>query len=64
MLLIQCARDKEINAAQPSTLAALRQAPHGSVVALENAGHFANMEQPLVFNEILRGFLAQARGDG
>ncbi len=57
LLLIQGAQDKDINAALDSTLAALRQAPQGKVVFLEDAGHFANMEQPTAFNRILEGFL-------
>jgi 3-oxoadipate enol-lactonase len=61
LLLIQSAQDKDINAALDSTLAALRQAPQGKVVPLADAGHFANMEQPVPFNRILEGFLAEVK---
>ena len=57
LLLIQGAMDKEINATLASTLTVLRAAPHSRVVPIENAGHFANMEQPEVFNRILETFL-------
>lgn len=60
LLLIQGALDKDINAALASTLAALDAAPQGRAVPLENAGHFANMEQPEAFNHILEPFLAEA----
>ncbi len=59
LLLIQCALDKEINAALASTLAALDAASQGHVVSLDKAGHFANMEQPETFNHILETFLNQ-----
>lgn len=63
LLLIQCVLDKEINAALASTLAALDAAPHGRVVHLDKAGHFANLEQPEAFNHILETFLAQLAVD-
>lgn len=59
LLLIQGALDKEINAALASTLSALNAAPQGRVVPLEKAGHFANMEQPEAFNQVLETFLAR-----
>ncbi len=59
LLLIQCSLDKEINAALDSTLAALAAAPRGRVVHLDEAGHFANLEQPEAFNHLLETFLAQ-----
>lgn len=64
LLLIQGALDKDINTALASTLAALAAAPQGRVVPLEQAGHFANMEQPEAFNRILETFLAEISGPG
>ena len=58
LLLIQGALDRDINAALASTLAALHVAPDARVVPLPDAGHFANMERPERFDEILSGFLA------
>ncbi|MFN2322981.1 MAG: alpha/beta fold hydrolase [Trueperaceae bacterium] len=57
MLLIQGARDKGINDALASTLAALDAAHDARVVPLADAGHFANMERAERFDEILGGFL-------
>jgi 3-oxoadipate enol-lactonase len=57
LLLIQGALDKGINAELDSTLAALQEAPHSNVVPLADAGHFANLEKPAVFNQILETFL-------
>lgn len=59
LLLIQGALDKGINQALDTTLAALNEAGNGRVVPLANAGHFANMDQPAAFNEILATFLTE-----
>lgn len=61
-LLIRAAADKGINASLASTLAALREARDGRVVPLEDAGHFANMEQPRRFAAILQDFLEDVDG--
>jgi 3-oxoadipate enol-lactonase len=58
LLLIQGELDKEINNNLASTLAVLEEAANRQVVPLPNAGHFANLEQPEAFNEILTSFLA------
>jgi len=57
LLLIRGAQDKGINDALASTLAALAAAHDARVVPLADAGHFANMEQPGPFEEILSAFL-------
>jgi 3-oxoadipate enol-lactonase len=62
LLLIQSARDKGINDALASTLEALDEAPDARVVPLADAGHFANMEQPERFDEILSEFLDDVEG--
>ncbi len=59
VLLIRGDLDKEINATLSSTLAAIDRLPHGRVVSLAGAGHFANMEQPQEFNRMLEGFLEE-----
>ncbi len=61
LLLIQGQLDTEINKKLASTLAALAEATAGQVVPLANAGHFANLEQPDAFNELLKKFLAGQR---
>jgi 3-oxoadipate enol-lactonase len=62
LLLIQSAWDKGINDALASTLEACGAAPDGRVVQLADAGHFANMEQPERFDEILSDFLEDIEG--
>lgn len=57
LLLIRAAHDKGINDALASTLAALDAAHDARVATLDDAGHFANMEQPDRFDDILGGFL-------
>jgi pimeloyl-ACP methyl ester carboxylesterase len=61
LLLIQGTLDHEINAQLDTTLAALREHQHNVVARLEEAGHFANMEQPAAFNQLIAEFLADAR---
>jgi 3-oxoadipate enol-lactonase len=58
LLLIQGELDREINNNLASTLAALDATADGQVIPLPNAGHFANLDQPDAFNEILTTFLA------
>jgi len=62
LLLIQGAHDKGINDALATTLAALDEAPDARVAPLADAGHFANMEQPGRFGDILGDFLDGAEG--
>ncbi len=62
LLLIQGTLDQGINAELDSTLAALESTPQGRVVPLEEAGHFANMEQAEAFNRLLETFLAEVAG--
>ena len=60
LLLIQGALDKGITQTLDTTLAALAEANNARVVPLADAGHFANMEQPAAFNELLATFLTEA----
>ncbi len=57
ILLIRGGLDREINARLASTLDAMRRKPGAAIVDLPHAGHFANLEQPMAFNERLREFL-------
>lgn len=59
VLLIRGDLDKEINAALSSTLAAIDRLPRGRVVSLADAGHYANLDQPDEFNQVLEGFLEE-----
>jgi len=57
LLLMRSEHDEEINANLASTLAVLAQKPEAQIVYLEGAGHFANMEAPERFNQVLFDFL-------
>ncbi len=59
MLLIRGGRDREINARLGSTLAAWQGKRGFKLVELPGAGHFANMEHPAVFNDVLADFLRE-----
>jgi pimeloyl-ACP methyl ester carboxylesterase len=50
-------QDAGINATLASTPAALDEAHDARIVHLDDAGHFANLEQPPRFNAILDAFL-------
>lgn len=56
-LIIRGAKDAEINKVLPSTLAALEKRGGFNLIDLENAGHFANLDNPLQFNAMLDEFL-------
>ena len=57
MILIRGGLDKEINKNLGSVLEIMEQKPSFELVEMPNAGHFANLENPSDFNEILGGFL-------
>ncbi|MCK4937306.1 MAG: alpha/beta hydrolase, partial [Methanosarcinales archaeon] len=57
MMLIWGGKDKEINKNLGPVLEILEQNPSFELVDMPNAGHFANMEKPSDFNEILKRFL-------
>ncbi|PXF59636.1 MAG: hypothetical protein C4B59_11150 [Candidatus Methanogaster sp.] len=59
MLLIRNSLDTEINKNLDTTLAVLRENPDFELVELPGAGHFANMEVPDDFNEILGRVLSR-----
>jgi 3-oxoadipate enol-lactonase len=59
LLLIRGGLDREINANLGSTLDVFHDKPNALVVELLGAGHFANMEKPRAFNEILARFLEE-----
>ena len=57
MMLIRGGLDKEINKNLGPVLEIMEQKPSFELVEIPNAGHFANMDNPSDFNEILSGFL-------
>ncbi|MBC2724642.1 MAG: alpha/beta hydrolase [Desulfosporosinus sp.] len=57
MMLIRGGQDKEINKKLGYVLEIMGNKPYFELVEMPNAGHFANMEKPLDFNEILKRFL-------
>ncbi len=57
MMLIRGWRDKGINKKLDPMLEIMEKKPYFELVEMPNAGHFANMEKPSDFNEILKRFL-------
>ena len=57
MMLIRGGKDKEINKKLGPVLEIMGNKPYFELVEMLNAGHFANMEKPSDFNEILGRFL-------
>ncbi|MEO1286492.1 MAG: alpha/beta hydrolase, partial [Chloroflexota bacterium] len=57
MLLIQGEYDSEINSQLHTTQEILNKGPHNQIAKIESAGHFANLDKPTQFNQILEGFL-------
>ena len=57
MMLIKGSLDKEINANLDSTLKVLGNKPDFKLAELLEAGHFANMERPVAFNQVVLDFL-------
>lgn len=57
MMLIRGGKDKEINKNLGPVLEIMGNKPYFELVEMTNAGHFANMEKPSDFNEILKRFL-------
>ena len=55
--IIQGDKDKEINKVLESTIETFKQRGDFSLVELENAGHFANLDNPLEFNRIVKEFI-------
>ena len=58
MMLIKGSLDTAINKNLDTTLEVLRENPDFELVELPGAGHFANMDAPDDFNEVLGRFLA------
>ena len=57
MMLIRGGQDKYINTKLDPVLEIMRNKPYFELVEMLNAGHFANIEKPVDFNEILKRFL-------
>ena len=60
VLLIKGQLDNEINAQLGSTLNVLHRNPKFQLRELDGVGHFANLEKPQIFNQVLLDFLIQA----
>lgn len=56
-LLIQGEQDTEINKVLSSTLAAHQHNPHFQLQIMSGVGHFANLDDPETFNQILKTFI-------
>ncbi len=57
MMLIRGGLDMEINKNLGQVLEIMEQKPSFELVEMPNTGHFANLEKPVDFNEMLDGFL-------
>ena len=57
MMLIRGGLDKDINSKLGPVLEIMGNKPYFELVEMPNAGHFANMEKPSDFNDILKRFL-------
>ena len=55
--IIRGDKDKEINKVLESTIEAFRQRGNFNLIDLENSGHFANLDNPDLFNRTLETFL-------
>ena len=55
--IIQGDKDKEINKVIESTIETFKQRGEFSLIYLENSGHFANLDNPDLFNRTLEAFL-------
>lgn len=62
ILLIRGAHDREINSKLGPTLAALEGNPNFHLADLEGAGHFANVERPEAFRQLVARFLERLDG--
>lgn len=56
-LLIQGVEDENINENLQTTTKAIMSNENTSIVKLEKAGHFLNLEQPQIFNQIMESFI-------
>ncbi len=56
VLLIRCEHDRAMNRVLGSTLQVLEGLEKGTVVEMQDAGHFANLDDPAQFNRILENW--------
>ncbi len=56
VLLIRCEHDRAMNRVLGSTLQVLESSEKGTVVEMQEAGHFANLDDPAQFNRILENW--------
>lgn len=57
-LLIKGEKDSDINRVLDSTIATLESRGNFEMITMKGAGHFANLDQPDLFNEILEKFIS------
>jgi 3-oxoadipate enol-lactonase len=60
-LLMKCEHDSEINKMLATTLSAVEANPCAKTIFVEGAGHFANLDQPSLFLELINVHLNQAK---
>lgn len=58
-LLLRGERDRGINRTLDSTLAVIEARDDATVIDIDGAGHFANLEQPAAFDAAVAGFVAR-----
>jgi len=58
-LIIRGDKDKEINKVLESTIEAFKERGYFNLIDLENTGHFANLDNPDIFNRTLEIFLTE-----
>lgn len=58
-LLLRGNLDRSINRTLGSTLAVIEANEHATVIELDGAGHFANLEQPQAFNTAVESFITR-----
>ena len=62
VLLIRCEHDRAMNRVLDSTLKVLEFSENGHVVEMPDAGHFANLDDPVQFNRILENWYQEITG--
>lgn len=59
ILIIKGDKDKEINRVIKNTINVCNEKMNFDIQEVENAGHFTNLDQPEIFNSILKNFLTK-----
>ncbi len=56
-LIIKCEKDKEINKVLDSTISVYKEKENFNIVEMKSTGHFANLDNPDLFNKTLATFI-------